>query len=67
MKPWNEQDSNDGEEDRNQKGFRDGTYKIGALIRNWVWREKKITEDIFNFSALGDWTDYFFLCLYNYN
>ena len=34
MKPRNKRDSNDGEEDIYQKDFKDGAFKIWALIRS---------------------------------
>lgn len=44
MKPWIEQDSNDGEEEINQKNFRNGTTKIWELIGNWVWGKEKYSR-----------------------
>lgn len=52
MKPWIEQDSNDGEEEINQKNFRNGTNKIWKLIGNGMGR--KNIENIFEFSGFSN-------------
>lgn len=41
MKPWIEQDSKDGEEEINQKNFRNRTIKIWELIGNGMGGKEK--------------------------